>query len=135
MKPRHKAFAAALSHGQALPEAEAPAEEGAAPGGGGADTAAPLFDGGASTSAAAGLAPGGSLQRGRQSAKRERKVGTGSRGPAAAGGHLPQQVAFAAAVAPPSDEPSAETKRRFRGVYWHVLHSCIAAVPSDAPRC
>ena len=122
MKPRHKALA--LAHAAAPAEAGADdlraalgADEGDAP-------FPPFrFAAGASTSAAAGGGAGGAPLPA-LSAKRERKAGRASRGGATASRSssvLPQ-----AATAPPpqaataADEPSLETKRMYKGVYWCV---------------
>ena len=123
MKPRHKALA--LAHAAGAP-AEADAADLRAPGaafGAGSVDVAPLhFAPGASTSAAASGAASASA-----SAKRERKAVKMSRGGAAVnrrGSSLPQQAGAAAArpaqAAAPTDEPSMEVKKKYKGVYWCV---------------
>lgn len=132
MKPRHKAFAVAL--GKTPPAEAAPAEEGAVAAQGGAETVfAPSL--GASTSAAAGGAPGCSPPRAAPSAKREKKSAKAAGGAPAASHNLPQLAAAAAqpaaapgaAPAAPLDEPSAETKRLYKGVYWCAPHAAPSA--------
>ena len=136
MKPRHKALA--LAHAAAAP-AEADAADSRAPGaaafGGGGGAAPPFhFAAGASTSAAVGGAPPAVL-----SAKRVRKAVTASRGGAAASrrGGVPSQPAAATAARPtqaaaPTDEPSMEVKRRYKGVYWCVAEPAHSALSADA---
>ena len=130
MKPRHKALA--LAHAAGAP-AEADAADLSAPvaaSGAAAVVAPPLhFAAGASTSAAAGAA---------LTAKRERTAVKASRGGAAAnrrGSTRPQRAPGAAAPRPtqaaaPTDEPSMEVKKKYKGVYWCVARSprqCIAS--------